>query len=92
MAELGVVHVLWSPQTGPIAVYADMMIAAAHARTMLGIEVATMAVSMELPPIAKADLVTYFDEGFEGDTPVDDITEGVPERVDTHVIDVDELE
>jgi hypothetical protein len=92
VAELATIHILWSPQTGPIAAYHDIIIAAAHARTMLGIEVATLAVSEQMPAIAKADLATYFDETFEGDTPVDDTGDGVPELIDTHVVDVDDIE
>lgn len=68
------VHVIWSPQSGPICAYEDPILAHEHAKTMLGVTVSSVELRTELPEIARADLATKFDDQFEGDpTPVDEI-------------------
>jgi hypothetical protein len=89
------VHILWSPQTGPICAYEDGILAYAHARTMLGVQVATVEVRAALPEIARADLVADFDAQFEDETPVDEIQQGaIKDAVrtadpDTSVVDLE---
>jgi hypothetical protein len=66
--------VIWSPQTGPICAYEDPVLAHEHAKTMLGVQVASVELRSELPAIARDDLVSKFNDQFEGDsTPVDEI-------------------
>ena len=59
------VHVLWSPQSGPICAYEDPTLAWAHARTMLGVEVSGTELRAELPEIVKSDM----ESDYEGDEP-----------------------
>lgn len=64
---------LWSPGSGPIAAYESPMIAYAHSRTMLGVEVTEIELRIELPEVARTDIAVDLDEEFEGETPVDEI-------------------
>ena len=79
------VHVIWSPQTGPICVYEDASLAHKHASTMLGVQVSSIEARAELPEIARADLATEFDSRFEDDTtPVNEIPiEDIDDAIDT---------
>jgi hypothetical protein len=85
--------VLWSPQTGPLCAYTDPVLAHSHARTMLGVQVAETELRVELPEIAKNDLVAEFNEEFEDSTPIDEIPleeiEDAAAVEDTKIIDVD---
>ena len=83
-------HVLWSPQSGPICAYEDPILAHTHARTMLGIQVTATEMRVDLPEIARADLVAEYDEQFEDETPVDEIPLEAIEDVDTSIVDVDD--
>jgi hypothetical protein len=47
------VHVLWSPQSGPICAYEDPIMAWNHAATMLGVEVTGVELRVELPEVAR---------------------------------------
>lgn len=69
MARYRIVHVLWSPQTGPICGYDNPSLAYIHARTMLGVEVSTVEIRATLPEIARQDIEIEY----EGDevTPVE---------------------
>lgn len=64
---------LWSPQTGPICAYESPVIAYTHGRTMLGVQVTEVELRIELPEVARDDLVAELDERFEDATPVDEI-------------------
>lgn len=67
-----IVHIVWSPATGPIASYANPDLAWTHARTITGADVASMPVSTELQDSTRDDLERDFDGN---DTPVEE-----PER------------
>jgi hypothetical protein len=92
------VHILWSPQTGPICAYEDGILAHAHARTMLGVMVATIELRTDLPEIARNDLAADFDSQFEDETPVDEIPFNALEDAartdepDTSIVDPEEGE
>jgi len=64
-----IIHIVWSPATGPIAAYVHPWMALAHARSMLGVEVTTVPVSTELPSLVVDDVSTEFAPA-EEDTPV----------------------
>jgi hypothetical protein len=51
-----ILHVLWSPQSGPICAYENPTLAYAHARTMLGVDVAQIEMHFELPQIVREDV------------------------------------
>jgi hypothetical protein len=72
------VHIVWSAATGPIAVYSNPDLAWTHARSMLGVDVASMPVSAELPPIVREDLDSDFDD--DDNTPVNVRWRGDGER------------
>jgi hypothetical protein len=63
------IHIVWSPQLGPMAAYTNPELAFTHARTMLGVDVGSLAVSDRLPDTLHEDL----SEEFEGndETPVE---------------------
>lgn len=71
-----VVHVLWSPQSGPLCAYEDPVLAWTHARTMLGVQVALVDLREELPELARTDM----EDEYDGDeaTPVGEETVPVP--------------
>lgn len=72
-------HIVWSPQVGPIAAYTDPTKAYTHARTMLGVNVSACDLLEQLPPIARDDVVS----DFEGD-------DDTPQVVDVDHADIDE--
>jgi hypothetical protein len=51
-----ILHVLWSPQSGPLCAYWNPAKAWTHARTMLGVEVASIELRVDLPEIVKDDI------------------------------------
>jgi hypothetical protein len=53
--------VLWSPQTGPFCGYEDPTLAWSHARTMLGVEVTSVEVRVELPEVVRQDMSSEYD-------------------------------
>jgi len=61
MSRSRFVHVLWSPQSGPICGYDDPTLAWAHARTMLGVEVSGVEVRDQLPEVARQDMEAEYD-------------------------------
>lgn len=69
-------HVLWSPQTGPICAYQDPSLAFAHAATMLGVEVTSVELRMELPEIVLQE--TEYDGGDTTPVSIDDIEDAEP--------------
>lgn len=73
------IHIVWSPATGPIDAYENPSMAFGHARSMLGVEVASIKVRTRLPSIVLDDLGHDFEE--DDETPVGTI-----------VIDVDDLD
>jgi hypothetical protein len=48
-----VVHVLWSPQSGPICAYEDPTLAWDHAKAMIGTKVSEVELRHALPEIAQ---------------------------------------
>jgi hypothetical protein len=56
------VYIVWSPATGPIAVYVSPTNAAIHARSMSGVDVAIMPVREQLSPVVLDDLEVDFDD------------------------------
>jgi hypothetical protein len=80
-----ILHVLWSPQSGPICAYANPSLAWTHARTMLGIEVSQVALHTELPEIVHEDLES--DYNGEEITPVEAV-----EDLSATVIAIDDID
>lgn len=68
-----ILHVLWSPQTGPICAYEDPSLAWAHARTMLGVDVTGVEVRADLPEIVRQDVVSDYDGDEITPVAIDDI-------------------
>jgi hypothetical protein len=58
-----ILHVLWSPQSGPLCAYWDPTKAWRHARTMLGVEVTSVELREDLPEVVRDDI----ESDFEGD-------------------------
>ncbi len=89
------VHIVWSPATGPIRAYENPTLASDHARTMVGVNVATLLISSDLPEDARADIAS---DHYDGDdiTPVIDAVP-VPirspeETTDTIVVSIDDVD
>lgn len=61
MSRSRIVHVLWSPQTGPLCGYDDPTLAWTHARTMLGVDVTGVELRYDLPAIARQDMEADYD-------------------------------
>lgn len=82
---LRILHVLWSPHSGPICAYENPSLAWAHARTMLGVDVAQIALHTELPEIAREDIESDYDG--EEITPVEPV-----EDLSTTMIAIDDID
>lgn len=68
------VHIVWSPSVGPIEAYINPEHAFSHARTMVGVDVTSLAVRDSLPDVVRDDINSDNDyEGDEGVTPVDGV-------------------
>ena len=57
-----ILHVLWSPQSGPICAYEDPTLAWKHANTMLGVEVSQIELRDDLPKVARDDIERGYDD------------------------------
>lgn len=79
------IHVVWSPVTGPVAAYRNLHLAARHSETMVGVEVSSCDLLGSLPAIVIDQIVTE-DYDVEDPTPVTD----APEDAETRVVDVDD--
>ena len=75
-----IVHVLWSPQAGPMAAYRNASLAFAHAQTIIGVEVTACELRETLPDVVRDDLA--IEHEFEGDD--------TPEVLDFDVSDIDD--
>lgn len=62
------VHIVWSSATGPIVAYENPSMAYTHARSMLGVDVASLKITTRLPPVVLEDLGDDFEED---ETPTD---------------------
>jgi hypothetical protein len=62
------IYIVWSSATGPIACYEDPNLAYAHARTMVGVEVAALPIARSVPEIVREDMTSEYDG--DEDTPV----------------------
>jgi hypothetical protein len=68
-----ILHVLWSPQSGPICAYEDPTLAWEHARVMLGVDVAQVEFHDVLPEVVRDDVASdYNGEEITPVEPVDD--------------------
>lgn len=61
------IHIVWSPQTGPLAAYTRPDLAYNHARTMVGVEVGSLIVLEQMPEVVVMDIESDFDG--DDDTP-----------------------
>jgi len=76
-----ILHVLWSPQTGPFVGYFNPQVAWGHARTMLGVEVAQVEIREQMPDVAREDIQVEWDG--EDDTPrvIDIELDAIPDAI-----------
>ena len=74
-----IVHIVWSPNGGPIAAYTDPTKAHTHARTMLGVDVGSCELRDQLPDVVRDDIQVEW----EGD-------EDTPRVVDVEMFEVDD--
>jgi hypothetical protein len=80
-----ILHVLWSPQSGPICAYENPSLAWTHARTMLGVDVTQITLHTELPEIAREDIESEYNG--EEITPVESV-----EDLAATVIAIDDID
>lgn len=68
-----ILHVLWSPQSGPICAYEDPTLAWEHARNMLGVDVSQVELHTELPEVVREAVEGYSNEDVTPVEPVDNL-------------------
>lgn len=76
-----ILHIVWSPTTGPIVAYSDSSVAFAHARTITGAEVGSCELRAQLPEVVRDDIQSEWEDDEQTPRVVDVELEAIPDVI-----------